>query len=99
MCKRNANFADYGNYSSLINTSRCGHHDQQLINALGLSLAEWRPQLDVSGVNGGYDSRPMNTGDADTGVNRQQTSAVCSSSRWQSMQKRSQTAGTSMLMP
>jgi hypothetical protein len=62
----NANFSDYGNYSSIINTevsgitfstsTRLGHH---WLN----SNRSW-----MFGVNAGYDSRPMATGPADTGV-------------------------------
>ena len=63
----NANFNDYGNYSSIINTevsgttfstsTRLGH---RWLN----SNRSW-----MFGVNAGYDSRPMATGPADTGVN------------------------------
>jgi len=63
----NANFSDYGNYSSIINTTvkgttfststRLGH---RWLN----SNRSW-----MYGVNAGYDSRPMATGPADTGVN------------------------------
>jgi len=63
----NANFSDYGNYSSIINTevsgitfstsTRLGH---RWLN----SNRSW-----MFGVNAGYDSRPMATGPADTGVN------------------------------
>ena len=63
----NANFADYGNYSSLINTEVAGT-TISTSSRLGYrwlnSDRSW-----MFGVNGGYDSRPMNTGDADTGVN------------------------------
>jgi len=62
----NANFSDYGNYSSIINTevsgitfstsTRLGH---RWLN----SNRSW-----MFGVNAGYDSRPMATGPADTGV-------------------------------
>jgi hypothetical protein len=62
----NANFNDYGNYSSIINTevsgitfstsTRLGH---RWLN----SNRSW-----MFGVNAGYDSRPMATGPADTGV-------------------------------
>jgi hypothetical protein len=62
----NANFNDYGNYSSIINTTvkgttfststRLGH---RWLN----SNRSW-----MYGVNAGYDSRPMATGPADTGV-------------------------------
>ena len=63
----NANFNDYGNYSSIINTTvkgttfststRLGH---RWLN----SNRSW-----MYGVNVGYDSRPMATGPADTGLN------------------------------
>ena len=63
----NANFNDYGNYSSIINTdvssitfstsTRLGY---RWLN----SNRSW-----MFGVNAGYDSRPMATGPADTGVN------------------------------
>ena len=63
----NANFADYSNYSSLINTEVAGT-TISTSSRLGYrwlnSDRSW-----MYGVNGGYDSRPMNTGDADTGVN------------------------------
>jgi len=62
----NANFSDYGNYSSIINTevsgitfstsTRLGH---RWLN----SNRSW-----MFGVNAGYDSRPMATGQPDTGV-------------------------------
>lgn len=63
----NANFNDYGNYSSIINTTvkgttfststRLGH---RWLN----SNRSW-----MYGINAGYDSRPMATGAAITGVN------------------------------
>ena len=63
----NANFADYGNYSSLINTEVAGT-TISTSSRLGYrwlnSDRSW-----MYGLNAGYDSRPMNTGDADTGVN------------------------------
>ena len=63
----NANFADYGNDSSLINTEVAGT-TISTSSRLGYrwlnSDRSW-----MFGLNGGYDSRPMNTGDADTGVN------------------------------
>jgi hypothetical protein len=62
----NANFNDYGNYSSIVNTTvkgttfststRLGH---RWLN----SNRSW-----MYGVNAGYDSRPMATGPSDTGV-------------------------------
>ena len=63
----NANFADYGGYSSLINTEVAGT-TISTSSRLGYrwlnSDRSW-----MYGLNGGYDSRPINTGDADTGVN------------------------------
>ena len=63
----NANFADYGNYSSLINTEVAGT-TISTSSRLGYrwlnSDRSW-----MYGLNAGYDSRPMNTGDADTGIN------------------------------
>ena len=63
----NANFADYGGNSSIINTDVAGT-TISTSTRLGYrwlnSDRSW-----MYGVNGGYDSRPMNTGDADTGVN------------------------------
>ena len=62
----NANFADYGNYSSLINTEVAGT-TISTSSRLGYrwlnSDRSW-----MYGVNGGYDSRPLTSGDADTGV-------------------------------
>ncbi len=62
----NANFADYDNYSSIINTEVAGT-TISTSSRLGYrwlnSDRSW-----MFGVNGGYDSRPMATGDADTGV-------------------------------
>ena len=63
----NANFADYENNSSLINTEVAGT-TISTSSRLGYrwlnSDRSW-----MYGLNAGYDSRPMNTGDADTGVN------------------------------
>ena len=63
----NVNFADYGNDSSIINTKVAGT-TISTSSRLGYrwlnSDRSW-----MFGVNGGYDSRPMATGDADTGVN------------------------------
>ncbi|WP_114994345.1 carbamoyl-phosphate synthase [Synechococcus sp. UW179A] len=63
----NVNFADYGNYSSLINTEVAG----TTISTSSRLGYRWLngDRSWMFGVNGGYDSRPMNTGDADTGVN------------------------------
>ena len=63
----NANFADYGNYSSLINTEVAGT-TISTSSRLGYrwlnSDRSW-----MYGLNAGYDSRPLTSGDADTGVN------------------------------
>ncbi|MEA5416298.1 carbamoyl-phosphate synthase [Synechococcus sp. BA-132 BA5] len=62
----NANFNDYGNYSSIINTDVAGT-TFSTSTRLGYrwlnSKRSW-----MFGVNAGYDSRPMATGPADTGV-------------------------------
>ena len=62
----NANFNDYGNYSSIINTTVKGT-TFSTSTRLGYrwlnSNRSW-----MYGVNAGYDSRPMATGPADTGV-------------------------------
>ena len=63
----NANFSDYGNYSSLINTTVAGTNfstSTRLGHRWLNSNRSW-----MFGVNAGYDSRPMATGPADTGVN------------------------------
>merc|ERR1712216_460221 len=63
----NVNFADYGNDSSIINTTVAGT-TISTSTRLGYrwlnSDRSW-----MYGINAGYDTRPMNTGDADTGVN------------------------------
>ena len=63
----NVNFADYGGNSSIINTDVAGT-TISTSSRLGYrwlnSDRSW-----MYGVNGGYDSRPMNTGGTDTGVN------------------------------
>ena len=63
----NANFNDYGNYSSIINTTVAGT-TFSTSTRLGYrwlnSNRSW-----MFGVNAGYDSRPMATGPADTGAN------------------------------
>ncbi len=63
----NANFADYGNDSSIINTEVAGT-TISTSSRLGYrwlnSDRSW-----MYGLNGGYDSRPLTSGDADTGVN------------------------------
>ena len=70
----NLNFADYNNYSSIINTTVAGttistssRLDYRWLN----SDRSW-----MFGVNAGYDSRPMATGAADTGVNVRNSSTV-----------------------
>ena len=63
----NANFADYENNSSSINTDVAG----TTISTSSRLGYRWL-NIDRSwmyGLNAGYDSRPINTGDADTGVN------------------------------
>ena len=63
----NANFADYGNYSSIINTDVAGT-TISTSSRLGYrwlnSDRSW-----MYGLNAGYDSRPLTSGDADIGVN------------------------------
>ena len=66
----NANFADFGDYSSIINTE---------VDGTTLSTSTrigYRWLTDDSawmlGVNGGYDTREMATGSADTGVTSNQ---------------------------
>ena len=63
----NANFADYGNDSSIINTKVAGT-TISTSSRLGYrwlnSDRSW-----MYGLNAGYDSRPMNTGGTDTGIN------------------------------
>jgi hypothetical protein len=62
----NANFNDYGNYSSIINTTITGttfSTSTRLGHRWLNSNRSW-----MFGVNAGYDSRPMATGPADTGV-------------------------------
>ncbi|MDB4555354.1 hypothetical protein N9Z90_02470, partial [Synechococcus sp. AH-707-D15] len=62
----NANFADYGGKSSIVNTEVAGT-TISTSSRLGYrwlnSDRSW-----MYGLNGGYDSRPMNTGNAETGV-------------------------------
>ena len=62
----NANFADYGNDSSIINTEVAG----TTISTSSRLGYRWlnNDRSWMFGVNAGYDSRPMNTGNADTGV-------------------------------
>ena len=70
----NANFADYNNYSSIINTTVAGttiSTSSRLGYRFLNSDRSW-----MFGVNAGYDSRPMATGPADTGVNVTNSSTV-----------------------
>jgi len=70
----NANFADFNNYSSIINTTVAGT-TISTSSRLGYrwlnSDRSW-----MFGVNAGYDSRPMATGGTDTGVNVSNSSTV-----------------------
>jgi len=70
----NVNFSDYSNYSSIINTTVQGG-TISTSSRLGYrwlnSDRSW-----MFGVNAGYDSRPMATGPADTGVNVRNSSTV-----------------------
>ena len=92
----NVNFADYDNDSSIINTKVAG----TTISTSSRLGYRWLngDRSWMYGLNAGYDSRPMATGDADTGGSVQ-TRAASFSSSLPSMQKRSQIAGTSMAMP
>ena len=70
----NVNFADYNNYSSIINTTVAGttiSTSSRLGYRFLNSDRSW-----MFGVNAGYDSRPMATGSADTGVNVRNSSTV-----------------------
>ena len=70
----NLNFADYNNYSSIINTTVAGttiSTSSRLGYRFLNSDRSW-----MFGVNAGYDSRPMATGAADTGVNVTNSSTV-----------------------
>ena len=70
----NLNFADYNNYSSIINTTVAGttiSTSSRLGYRFLNSDRSW-----MFGVNAGYDSRPMATGAADTGVNVRNSSTV-----------------------
>ena len=70
----NANFADYNNYSSIINATVAGttiSTSSRLGYRFLNSDSSW-----MFGVNAGYDSRPMATGAADTGVNVTNSSTV-----------------------
>ena len=59
----NVNFADYGGYSSIINTEVAG----TTISTSSRLGYRWlnNDRSWMFGVNAGYDSRPMNTGNAD----------------------------------
>ena len=62
----NANFADYGNDSSIINTEVAG----TTISTSSRLGYRWLngDRSWMYGLNAGYDSRPLTSGDADTGV-------------------------------
>jgi len=62
----NANFADYSNYSSLINIEVAG----TTISTSSRLGYRWLngDRSWMYGLNGGYNSRPLTSGDADTGV-------------------------------
>ncbi|WP_236069691.1 inverse autotransporter beta domain-containing protein [Prochlorococcus marinus] len=62
----NANFSDYNNDSSIINTEVAGT-TISTSTRLGYRWLNGDRSW-MYGVNAGYDSRPVNTGDADTGV-------------------------------
>ncbi|QNI88865.1 inverse autotransporter beta domain-containing protein [Synechococcus sp. ROS8604] len=63
----NANFADYENNSSIINTDVAG----TTISTSSRLGYRWLngDRSWMYGLNAGYDSRPMNTGGTDTGIN------------------------------
>ena len=63
----NANFADYENNSSIVNTDVAG----TTISTSSRLGYRWLngDRSWMFGINGGYDSRPMNTGGTDTGIN------------------------------
>ena len=62
----NANFADFNNYSSIINTTVAG----TTISTSSRLGYRWLngDRSWMYGINAGYDTRPMATGYADTGV-------------------------------
>ena len=62
----NANFADYNNYSSIINTTVAG----TTISTSSRLGYRWlnKDRSWMYGINAGYDSRPLNTGGTDNGV-------------------------------
>ncbi|MCH2565496.1 MAG: carbamoyl-phosphate synthase, partial [Prochlorococcus sp. ALOHA_A2.0_51] len=63
----NANFADRDGESSIVNTDVAGT-TISTSTRLGYRWLNGDRSW-MYGVNAGYDSRPMNTGDADTGIN------------------------------
>ena len=62
----NANFADFGDYSSIVNTEVDGI-TLSTSSRVGYRWTNDNKSLTL-GVNGGYDTREMATGSADTGV-------------------------------
>ena len=62
----NANFGDFSGYSSIVNTEVAG----TTINTSSRLGYRWlnEDRSWMFGINGGYDTRPMATGNADTGV-------------------------------
>jgi len=70
----NANFADFNEYSSIINTKVAG----TTISTSSRLGYRWLngDRSWMFGVNAGYDSRPMATGATDTGVNISNSSTV-----------------------
>ncbi len=91
----NANFADFNNYSSIINTTVAG----TTISTSSRLGYRWLngDRSWMYGINAGYDTRPMSTGPADTGI-PVYASRTAFSSRLLSMRKQSATSGHSMLM-
>ncbi len=63
----NANFNDYGNYSSIVRTTVAGT-TFSTSTRLGYRWLNGNRSW-MYGINAGYDSRPMATGPADTGAN------------------------------
>ena len=63
----NANFSDFDGYSSIINTEVAGT-TISTSTRLGYRWLNGDRSW-MYGINAGYDSRPMNTGNADTSVN------------------------------
>ena len=70
----NANFADFNNYSSIINTTVAG----TTISTSSRLGYRWLngDRTWMYGINAGYDTRPMATGYADTGVSVSNRSTV-----------------------